>query len=136
MRLVGVEKDRANTAIRKTFGEGVHGWRRHPAIRSGETSELDEGVGMVRPDCGKTRLSAIQMPQREVRSWPAQWWAGRKVEPLPELRRDEFVVVVAGEQIRVGHHGLKGDRTSNQDRSRATPNRKNSSWELVAGTRP
>src|SRR3990170_2013711 len=63
---MGVEEDRPHPVQTPAPGDLVHGWRRHPAVGSGEAAELDDGVRVGRPDGAKPRSATVQIPQREV----------------------------------------------------------------------
>src|SRR5262245_55172455 len=103
MRLISVKEDRSDPLVGVALRDRIHGWRRHPAVGSGEATELDDRVVVARPDCTETRLIAIQVPERKVRRALAERWAGIEVHPGLELFGDEPIVVVAGEQISVSH---------------------------------
>ena len=60
MHLVGIAEDGAYVVALEAVGSPVYGWRRRPAIRSGEAAELhNSSVAVARPDFAEARLCAI-----------------------------------------------------------------------------
>src|SRR3972149_6379542 len=93
---MGVEEDRPHPVQTPAPGDLVHGWRRHPAVGSGEAAELDDGVRVGRPDGAQPRFATVQIPQREAgrgltqrrglpRRPPPRWC--RRADPAAENSR-------------------------------------------------
>ncbi len=100
MGFMGVQKNRSDSLLLITFRQLIHGWRRHPAVWSGEAAKFNNSGEMPGPDGAQAGFLLILLtPEGKIRGRCSEGWALVKAQPGLKLLGEKRVIVVAGNLI-------------------------------------